>query len=338
MSSEITKLSDVIVPEIFNAYVSNKTMELSALAKSGIITTSAEYGNLASTNGYFATIPFFQDLTGSSTAIVEGADLEAMKIKSSTVNAPILRRAAMWASTDLAAALSGKDPMKEIASKVAGFWERDLQKELISILNGIFGTYKPSEGTAKTPLDSNIHDTTSATSGGFSASGFLDAEQKLGDAKGQLTAIAMHSLTHADLLKKDLITFEKESSGRDVQTYRGKRIIVDDGCPLIKNSSGKVTGATTFLFGEGAFAYGNGSPVGFIPTEIDRDKKKGSGVDYLINRKTYVLHPAGISFTGISSVTNKEGITRTDLENAAYWEPKFENKQIKIVAYKHKLS
>ena len=44
----ITKISDVIVPEIFNPYVISRTMELSALFQSGIVVNNAEFDRLAS--------------------------------------------------------------------------------------------------------------------------------------------------------------------------------------------------------------------------------------------------------------------------------------------------
>jgi hypothetical protein len=39
----ITKIADVIVPELFNKYTVNRTMELSALYQSGVITNSPEF-------------------------------------------------------------------------------------------------------------------------------------------------------------------------------------------------------------------------------------------------------------------------------------------------------
>jgi len=36
----ITKIADVIVPELFNRYVINRTMELSAFFQSGIVVNS----------------------------------------------------------------------------------------------------------------------------------------------------------------------------------------------------------------------------------------------------------------------------------------------------------
>lgn len=43
-----TTLQDVIVPELFNPYVINRTMELSALVQSGIIVNNTEFDALAS--------------------------------------------------------------------------------------------------------------------------------------------------------------------------------------------------------------------------------------------------------------------------------------------------
>ena len=114
------------------------------------------------------------------------------------------------------------------------------------------------------------------------------------------------------------------------KTYQGKRVIVDDGCPVEKGVY------TTYLFGNGAVALGNGSPVGFVPTETDRAKRKGSGVDYLINRRTNILHPRGIAFTS-TNVAKTEGPSRAELKDPVNWKPVYEAKQIRIVAFKHKL-
>ncbi len=319
-----TKLSDVIVPELFNPYVINRTMEKSALVQSGIITNNSEFDNLASQAAPTINMPFFEDLTGESEQIIEDTDLEAAKITSNKDVAAIIRRAKMWSATDLSAALAGKDPMAAIAELVSGFWTRDMQKELIAILKGVF--------LAPTMKD-NLLDI-SALEGDaskWSASAFIDAQQMLGDAKELLTAVVMHSATESALRKQNLIDVIKPSDSPAFNIYQGKRVVIDDGCPV---DTGGIY--TTYLFGQGALALGNGNPVGFIPTETDRDKKKGSGVDYLINRKTMILHPRGIKFTN-ASVAKTEGPSRLELANKVNWQRVYEPKQIRIVAFKHKL-
>lgn len=329
-----TTLQDVIVPELFNPYVINRTMDLSALVNSGIMKNNEEFDELASQAAPTVNMPFFEDLTGESEQVIEGEDLEDNKITSNKDVAAIIRRAKMWSATDLAAALSGADPMRAIGDLVARFWERDMQKELIAILNGVFGTFTPSEGSATTRLESNILDisTKNGTAANWSGSAFIDAEQLLGDAKAQLTGVAMHSATEAYLKKQNLIETVQPSNDVSFGVYQGKRVIVDDGCPV--DSTGKIF--TTYLFGDGAIALGNGNPVGFVPTETDRAKRKGSGVDYLINRRTNILHPRGIAFTN-ANVAKTEGPSRTELADAQNWNPVYEAKQIRIVAFKHKL-
>lgn len=88
--------------------------------------------------------------------------------------------------------------------------------------------------------------------------------------------------------------------------------------------------------GNGAIAYGNGTPVGHVATEIDRDKRMGSGIDFLINRRTSILHPRGVAFTN-ASVEKTEGPSRDEFKNAKNWKPVYEPKQIRMVAFKHKL-
>lgn len=323
-----TTLQDVIVPELFNPYTLDRTMELSALVQSGIIVNNTEFDTLASQAAPTVNMPFFEDLTGESEQVIEGADLADNKITSNKDVAVIIRRAKMWSATDLAAALAGADPMKAIGDLVARFWERDMQKELIAMLNGVFGTVPDSE----VRLASNILDisTLSGAKANWSGAAFIDAEQRLGDAKAQLTGICMHSATEAYLKKQNLIETVQPSNDVAFGLYQGKRVIVDDGCPVSSDVY------TTYLFGDGAVALGNGNPIGFVPTETDRAKRKGSGIDYLINRKTMILHPRGVAWQN-AEVAKTEGPSRTEVANPKNWKPVYEPKQIRMVAFKHKL-
>ena len=329
-----TKISDIIVPELFNPYVINRTMELSALVNSGIIVNSPEFDRLASEAARTHNMPFFEDLTGDSEETLEGKVMEAAKIGSNKDVSTTLLRQKMWAATNLSAALAGADPMKAIGDLVAGFWARDMQKELIALLAGIFGTYTPQDSdSATTPMKDHILDlTTMKTEAAkcISASAFIDACQLMGDAQGLLTDVAMHSATKAYLKKQNLIETERDSTDVEFETYQGRRVTVDDGCPV----DGDVY--TTYLFSQGAIALGNGNPVGHVATEMDRDKKNGGGIDYLINRKAYILHMRGVAYTG-QKREHVETPTRAELKMAENWKPVYEPKQLRVVALKHKV-
>lgn len=333
----ITKISDVIVPELFNKYVINRTMELSAFFQSGIVVNSPEFDTLASEAARTHNMPFFEDLQGESEATLEDVKMTPAKIGSNKDVSTTILRQKMWGSSNLAAALAGADPAKAIGDLVAAYWARDMQKELIAILTGVFGTIpavsEPSKA-AETRMADHILDLTGGKTEAaklIGASPFIDACQLLGDAQAQLSGVAMHSATKSYLKKLNLIQTERDSTSVEFDTYQGRRVTVDDGCPVTGDGV-----YTTYLFGNGAIAYGNGSPVGHVPTETDRDKQTGGGVDYLINRKAFILHPRGIAYTGAVRA-HVETPLRTELANPANWNPVYESKQLRIVAIKHKI-
>lgn len=318
-----TTLQDVIVPELFNEYVINRTKELSALVQCGIMTNNKEFDRLASEAAPIHNMPFFEDLTGASENVVEGEDLKAKKITSNKDVSTTIRRAAMWASTDLSASLAGADPMKAIGDLVAGFWARDMQHELVNLLSGVF----KAETMANHVLDITKLNGAKAN---ISATSFMDALQLLGDAQDQLSVVAMHSATKTYLKRQNLIATERDSNSVEFDAYQGRRVIVDDGCPYADGVY------TTYLFGQGAIAYGNGSPLGMKKTEVDRDKRKGSGVDYLINRKAFIMHPRGIAWQNANRA-NVESVSREELADPTNWKRVYEPKQIRIVCLKHKI-
>lgn len=322
-----TTLTDIIVPELFNPYVINRTMELSALYSSGIISTSPEFTRLASEAARTHNMPFFEDLTGESQNIIEGKQIEFQKITSNKDVSTTIMRQQKWSATSLAAALAGSDPMKAIADLVSRYWAREYQAELINLLKGVFAAPTMADHV----LDISGGTKTAAY---ISASVFIDALQLLGDAQDQLTAVAMHSATKAYLKKQNLITTQRDSNSVEFETYQDRRVIVDDGCPVEGEGADKVY--TTYLFGQGAVAFGEGNPVGFVRTETRRDPDVGAGVNMLYNRHCFIMHPRGVAWQNVAR-ENVESPSRAELANPDNWKRVYETKQIRMVALKHKL-
>lgn len=319
-----TTLQDIINPTpFFTNYVVNRTEELSAIFQSGILTRDSQFDRLASEPAQVHNMPFFNDLTGDSEDIIEGQDLTADKITSNQDTSTTIRRAKMWSSTDLAAQLSGTDPMKAIGDLTAGFWARDHQKELLNILDGVFSS------TSMTGHVLNITDGVGKAAN-FSGEAFIDAMQLMGDARNSLTAVVMHSATRSYLDKLNLIQTIRQSDAVSFDTYMGRRVIVDDGCPVDTDKY------TTYLFGEGAIAYGVGNPVGLKQAAVDRDEKKGSGIDYLIMRKAFILHPRGVAWQN-KVRAHVESVSRDELKDSKNWKRVYDPKKIRIVKFVHKL-
>lgn len=315
----MTKISDVIVPEVFNPYVIERTAQLSALVRSGIIVSNPELDKLAMSGGKLINMPYWKDLTGDDEVLSDSSALTPGKIGSGQDIAVLLMRGKAWGVNDLAKALSGDDPMKAIGDLVAEYWARMKQKVLLAELKGVFSAAS---------MSGNVHDISALTGGAekISGSSFIVAKNKLGDNSEKLTAVMMHSATFTALEQQNLIAYIPNSQGViEFPTYMGKRIIVDDGCPVDTDVY------TTYLFGEGAIGEGNGAAP--VPTETDRDSLAGE--DILINRQHFLLHPRGVKFTS-SSVAGSSP-TNTELATAANWNRVYENKNIRIVAFKHKL-
>ena len=310
-----TKVTDIIVPEVFNPYVIQRTAELSAFFQSGVVGNVAELDLVGARGGKQINMPFFSDLTGSDEVLSDSSPLTVSNITSGQDVAVLHARGRAWGVNDLAKAISGADPM----AAIGGYWARRFQDILISTLKGSF---------LAASMSGNVHDISAVTGAGgvISASTTIDAMQNLGDARGNIAAIAMHSDVVAKLAKDDLITFVRDSEGRPaVDTYLGKRVIEDDGLPV----SGGVY--TSYLFGDSAVGYAEGNPA--VSTEVDRDSLQGD--DILINRRYLILHPRGIKWQGTPAGAAP---TNSELEVGTNWARMYDNKNIRIVQFKHKIA
>lgn len=318
-----TKIADVIVPEIFNPYVIERTAELSALWQAGIVSTvgDIQLGGGGST----IQMPFWQDLAGEDQVLDDSTDLTVSNIVASKDVAVVNGRALVYGATDLSGALAGDDPMRAIGDLIAAKWARQMQKVVISVLNGAMGALGDE---SKNTLDiSSLSGAASILDG----DAFIDALGTLGDAEGKIQALAVHSATHRLMKKQGLIeTIPPEDGKEEISLYQGKRVIVDDGMPV---SNGKYT---TYLFGAGAIGYAEGTPK--VPSEIEREALKNGGEEYLVTRRHFVLHPRGVKWDPVSGVPAKDTPSNVELAAKANWTRVYESKNIRIVRLVHKVA
>lgn len=320
-----TKISDVIVPEIFTPYVIEKTAEKSKLLTSGMAVASEKLNQLITGGGITLQMPFWKDLQGDDEVLSDKRALTPGKIGSGKDIAALLLRGKAWGANDLAGALAGDDPMNAIAERVSDYWARREQKILLSVLKGVF---------AADSMKNHILDRSTK---GISADVVLDGKQLLGDSADQLEALFMHSAVYTQLQKQNLIQYVSSTgpSGSPIQipTYLGYNIIVNDGAPVTGSGTNAVY--TTYLFARGVVARGAGVPVAQVPTETDRDSLAGE--DILINRIATVIHIYGVKWKGQPANEEDSTPANSDLEIGTNWERVYEDKNIGIVAIKHKL-
>jgi hypothetical protein len=320
----VTKLADIIEPVVYSAYSIQRTKELFDLYMGGIVQTDGVLDSLASGPGKTFPLPYWNDLSGapevqsdtfaSTPGNIGAAKDEAVKhflIKS-------------WGANDLVKHISGDDPMMAIADLTATYWSRQMQSYiLIPSLNGIFASALAASHT----LNVSIADGNAATDANkIGSDTFVDAVNLLGDGWKAITAVAMHSKPFSRLQKMGLIeTRQLQDQTISIDTFLGRRVIVDDGCPRVAGgTSGWVY--STFLFGEGAIAFGDGGPEPDEFVETDRDSL--GSTNYLINRRHFILHPRGVAWVGTAASTSP---TNIELATGTNWQKRWADKNIPLV-------
>lgn len=322
----VTKISDVIVPEIFTPYVIEKTAEKSRILTSGIAIANPKLNELVTAGGTTMQMPYWKDLTGDDEVLSDQNPLTPGKIGADKDIAALLLRGRAWGANELAGALAGDDPMAAIADRVSDYWARKEQTILVSVLTGVF---------AAASMSNHILDKSAAATG-IDGDMVLDAKQLLGDSADQLQAIMMHSAVYTELQKQNLIEYTTTSDGKiTIPTYLTYQVIIDDGMPVqtVGEGASAYKVYTTYLFAKGSIGRGEGTPVSLTPTETDRDSLAGE--DFLINRRALVMHPMGVKWIG-----NPAGVTpsNTELATGTNWVRVYEDKNIGLVALKHKIA
>jgi hypothetical protein len=315
-----TNFAAMVEPSLFNDYIIERTAAVSRFRSSGIVATMSDVlGDKL--GGRTVDMPFFQDLSGDDDVLDDTQNLAINSITTSQDVACKLLRAKVFGATDLSADLSGADPIQAIVNLFASYWDRMEQKTLINVLKGAMGAAS---------MTANVSDISGAANAAanFDPEAFVDAVAKLGDRQDDLAGVAVHGDTYTLMKKLDLIDFVQPSNGeKAIPTYMGHYLIVDDNLPKASDVY------TTYLFGRGAIAFAERAPK--VPVETGRDPLTNGGQDYIVNRRQFVLHPRGIKWIGTPSGPTP---SNAELATTTNWTRVYEPKNIKIVAFKHKLN
>jgi len=329
-----TRLSDVIVPEVFYPYMIKRTKERGAIFQSGILRGDANMSSFLSGGGKTANVPFWRDLADDGSFIGSDDPAELIvhgKIQALKDVAARQVRTKSWSSMRLSGVLAGDDPMRAIGNLVADWWIREFNTITLATLHGVYLDNVANDGgdmvnnisvTSGTPSAANL----------ISAESILDTKQTMGDAAEDLSTLIMHSAVYTRLQKQNLIDFIPDARGEvRFPTYLGYRVVVTDTAKVISNGGGNPSSYVTYLMGTDALCF-NEQPMTTSPnveTERKPDQGNGVGGDILYTRRQFVLHPYGIKWTDASVA--KEFPSTAELATAANWDRVYpERKQIPI--------
>lgn len=316
-----TRLSDIIDVKVFRDLPQVDGPEKTAFFDAGIVTRNGLLDEIASGPGKIVELPFWNDLDGS-VEVNYSTDNPASSATPQKINqgSQIARKAFVnqgWQAADLASEMAmGGTAMEAIRARTDRYFARQWQRRLVAACNGLL-----ADNVAANSGDMVVNVAAEATGSQtadtrFNRDAFTEAAFTMGDAKSGLTAIAVHSAVHKQMVKNDDIVYIPDSQGQlTIPTYMGLRVIVDDGMTV---TAGTTSGFkyTSVLFGAGAFGYGVGSPE--VPVEVDRGAAAGDGggIETLWVRNTWLLHPFGFQQTGTPAGVS---FTNTELQAATSW-------------------
>ncbi len=329
-----TRLSDIIDVVVYQDLPQINGPEKTAFFESGIVTRNGLLDSLANSAGKTAELPFWNDLDGSVEVNYSNDNPATIATPQKIIQGEQIARKAFvnqgWQAADLASELAlGGTAMQAIRAKTSRYFERQWQRRLIASVNGVI-----ADNVANDAGDMVVNVASESIAGQsadtlFNRDAFTEAAFTMGDAKEALTAIAVHSAVHKQMVKNDDIVYMPDSQGMlTIPTYMGLRVIVDDGMTV---TAGTTDGFkyTSVLFGAGAFGYGVGTPE--MPVEVEREaaQANGGGIETLWERNTWLLHPFGFQQTGTPAGVS---FTQAELSAATSWDRVLDRKLIPLAA------
>lgn len=303
--------------EVFGKYLETvPRIKQNAFLKAGIFNARPEIKTMLSeqTGGNYVSLPMVGLINGTPQNYDGATDITADTIDTYMQGMVVYGRAQAWEEKDFTQDITGHDFMAEIAKQVAGYWDDDLQNNILAILEGIFGM---TEAEDKKFVDAHTLDITEETDTKVGATTLNNAVQKAAGAnKNIFTLVIAHSQVATNLENLQLLQYGKGVDANGVEkdltlaTWNGRTVLIDDDVPF-DSSSGAYT---SYILGRGAFDY---CDIGAkVPNETTRDPLKAGGKDLLISRQRKLLAPRGISYKTPTTTTSP---MPTDFKTAANW-------------------
>ena len=332
------RLSDVQWDnDVYLSYMQEDRTAKNAFIASGAAVTNAQLQQRAAGEGDLTTIPYWKDLDATSENLSSDDPAVYATPQKITTDKHTARRVHLnnaWQTANLVASVMGtEDPMRQIATRTAAYWDERFAERVQKTVLGIY-LDNIAANSSDMIKDISTQDGANATAANkFNFEGFVDAVATMGESDDKLTLMGVHPMTLAQMRKENQIDFIQDSeTGLLIPFYNGKRVVVDKKLPVI---AGTTSGSryVSVLYGAGCIGYGMALPARPVATEYDELAGNGAGVETLVERKQWIIHPEGYNWTE-SSVAG-ESPTTAEVALAANWERKFQRENIKLAFFVH---
>ena len=320
-------------PDVFTDYIQEADPVHTSIINSGVLRVSPEISAVLTDKNNVFTVPNYSPLSGEAKNYDGATDNTPVEVSSKKQTGMAFRRMAAWKDQDFTRELTGADPLGDVARKVAYYQQKNNQKDLLSIIDGVLSVDAMSSHVKDITASKGSSSTATPTAENrLSADTFLDAAQEaLGDNFDDLTMVAMHSRVYTNLMKLQLvnnIATTPDSYSRGVQfglLLNKYLVMVDDS--LTTGTKDGLTTYNTYLLGDGAIAIARNVRID-RPNYVNYDPESNGGVNKLYSKWGMALHPLGMSIDTTKIAKNSP--TRTELGTAANWTKVWDAKNIKL--------
>lgn len=327
----VTRLADVVVPEVFAPYMMKATKERSVFFQSGIFRNDPSFQAFLAGGGSTVNVPFWKDLDNTEANVASDdptSDATPLKITAGQDIGCRQVKTQGWSTADLTAELAGSDPMQAITDRVAAYWERFYERTLVSTLQGVYADNVANDsGDMVNDVGTDAVGTPTADEL-FNADAFIDAEATMSDVRSELSLFVVHPIVMTRMKKNNLIDFIPDARGEvNIPNYQGYRVVESRNAKTITGTNR--TKYVSYLIGNDALCWSDHPPA--TPVEIDRDASQadGMGVEELWTRHQFLMHPYGVAYQ--ASGVSGSFPTLAELEAAARWDRVYtEREQVPI--------
>lgn len=320
-------------PDVFTDYIQEVDPVHTSIINSGVLRVSPDISAVLTDKNNVFTVPNYAPLSGEAKNYDGSTDNTPEEVSSKKQTGMAFRRMAAWKDQDFTRELTGADPLGDVARKVAYYQQKNNQKELLAIVDGVLDVPGMSTHVKNIAATKGDQATATATAENrLSGDTFLDAAQEaLGDNFDDLTMVAMHSRVYTNLLKLQLVnniatTPDAYSRGVQFGLLLNKYLVMVDDSLTTSSKDGLPT-YNTYLLGEGAIATARNVRID-RPNYVDYDPEHKGGENKLYSKWGMVLHPLGMSINTANIA--KDSPTRAELGLAANWTKVWDAKNIKL--------
>jgi len=326
------QLSDVqFDTDVYASYVREDHPDRNAFVASGVAVTNALLAQRAAGQGDITSIPYWKDLSYDNENISsDDPDTFATPDKIST-GKMIARNSHInnaWQTANLVAdVLGSEDPMMEIQTRTSRYWENRFEARIQAITTGIFLENEAGDGDMIHDISTEDGDN-ATTDNKFSFGAFVDARATMGESADALGLLAVHPVVMTQMIKNQDIDYIQDSmTGVMIPTYNGLRVVEDKKMPVI---AGTTSGFryVSVLYKQGAFGYGDAPAKRPVAVEYDELAGNGAGIETLVERKQWLIHPEGYAWQEASVAG--ESPTVTECADASNWSRVFERENVGI--------